>query len=294
MMEFSTSSDSFQHLSYCTGIQTGANWSDVIAELHYQVPQVKQSLRSHDSFGIGLQLSAQAANELANPYAFAELREFLSNNQCYVFTLKGFNTDLFNWKDPKQLECHNNLASIFSQVLPPQITGSISTVPGAPKEFVCNDADSQAITKNWVSHAEHLIRLERQTGKHIVLAVQAESLSFLETIRDCADFFNEQLFSKRSCQQLSSQLNVDLDVAEDLLRTHLTLCVDITQAQREYTSFQACKQAMESLGISIGKQLLNTDSMHEANLSDETVVEITTVMQQLEQQTTRFPMVRAA
>ncbi len=293
-MEFSTPTRSHQHLSYSTGINTGVTWSDVFEELNFRVPEIKQCVRKHDSFGLGLQLSTQAVSELAKPFAFAELREFLSKNQCYVHTLKGFNTDLYNWKDPKQLSYHNNLASLFSQIMPPQIIGSLSTVPGAPKAFVSNMADIQQITHHWVSHAEHLIRLERQTGKQIVLAIQPEAMSFLETTQECADFFNTNLFSENSYAQLSKQLDVDLETAEDLLRTHLTICIDISDTSSGWASFKDCISALDSLGISVGKQLLNTNKMFDVDLSSETLTEIKQVLQLVDKQSNLTRVQRAA
>jgi len=132
-MEFSISTQAFEHISYSSGIETGISWEDVFLELENSVPQIKQSYYKDQSWGIGLSLSNQALRELDNPFAFSELRQFLSTHQCYLFSLHGFNKDLFDWKDPKLLSYHNSLATLLTKLLPPQITGSISTVAGTPK-----------------------------------------------------------------------------------------------------------------------------------------------------------------
>lgn len=293
-MEFSTYFANNAQLSYNPGIITGVSWEDVFADLVNYIPTVKRSIENPDPFGIGLQLSTQVISELSNPSAFSTLRDFLNQNRCYLYTVKGFNTDLINWKDPKQLDYHNNLASSFVSLLLPQITGSVSTVPGAPKQFVNTESDILQITQHWVAHVEHLVRLERQTGKHIVLAVQPESMSFLENYQECADFFNTHVFSNKSRKLLSNQLNVGDDVAEDLLRTHITLSLEIVQASKEFGSLPAGSKAIESSGISIGKRYLAIDKLVDSNLESQTVSEINSVVDALAEQATWTEARRAA
>ena len=293
-MEFSISSNSFQHLSYNPGIATGVAWDEVMSDLTQYVPSVKHLVRKHDSFGIGLQLSAQTISELSEPWALSELRQFLSQNQCYLFTLDGFNKDLFDWKDVNLLTYHNSLAYLLSKLLPPQITGSISTVPGTPKQFVNTEADFQQITQQWVSHAEHLIRLERATGKQIVLAIKPDAMSFLQTAQQSVDFLNQYVFSTASCTSLSQKLDVSVHDAEDLLRTHITLCLDATETPEEFSSFQSFIKTIESQGLSIGKKQLSVTELDATSLDNQIVTEINDVMKTLTEQAPQLNAIRAA
>jgi len=78
------------HLTYCTNIHAGETWTEVRASLEEYLPRVKAALVPDDSFGIGLRLSAVAANELANETALSEFKTFLTQQNLYVFTLNGF------------------------------------------------------------------------------------------------------------------------------------------------------------------------------------------------------------
>jgi len=265
-----------------------------MTDLNQHVPGVKHLVRRHDSFGIGLQLSSQTISELSDPLASSQLRQFLSQNQCYLFTLDGFNKDLFDWKDEKLLAYHNSLATLLSKLLPPRITGSVSTVPGTPRQFVNTETDMQKIAQQWVSHAEHLIRLERETGKQIVLAIKSDTASFLQSAQQSADFLNQHVFSTRSCASLATQLDVNIEDAEDLLRTHITLCLDATETPKEILSFQAYIKAIESQGISVGKKQLTVAGIDATRVGERIVAEVNSVMKLLTEQTTQYDAKRAA
>jgi len=281
-MEFLISSPDLKYLSYHTGTTNCVSWDDVYTDLVNHVPNIKNHISEHEHFGIGLQLSYHMINELSNPSAFAELRSFLSQNQCYLYTVDGFNKALFDWKDAKLLNYHNRLANLLSKWLPPHITGCISTVPGTPKQFVNNKSDIKYIAQHWIAHAEYLVRLERETGKQITLAIKPEAESFLETTQQSIDFLNQQVFSTQACTELSSRLNVNQQDAEDLLRTHITLCLDVAETPIEYTSFDAYTKSVESQGVSVGKKQISADTANTSDLNKQIANEVYEIMQRLD------------
>lgn len=253
------------HLSYCSNIHPGESWDEVLDNLRTHIPPIKAQLAPDSPFGIGLRLSADAARDLARPSSIAELREFLSEHNCYVYTINGFpygtvhgdvvkeNIYLPDWKDSARLDYSNTLADVFAQILPPNLTGSISTVPGAFKTSVNDDADIEQMTHHFIEQCAYLVDIERRTGKHIVLALEPEPCCFLETIEESIEYFNQHLFGASACKMFSERANVTLDVAEDLLRTHLTLCLDLCHAAVEFESCNDCIDALDNAGITIGK-----------------------------------------
>src|SRR5437868_15397520 len=82
------------HLTYCSNIHPGESWAEVFGNLRRHVPRIRRSLGvmvvGGAPFGLGLRLSARAAEELAAPGALDELRAFLDAERLYVFTLNGF------------------------------------------------------------------------------------------------------------------------------------------------------------------------------------------------------------
>src|SRR3954454_23031354 len=73
------------HLTYCTNIHAGETWSEVRSSLAAHVPQIKNQVSPQNPMGLGLRLSAIAAEELSIPDALSEFRRFLADHGIYVF-----------------------------------------------------------------------------------------------------------------------------------------------------------------------------------------------------------------
>jgi hypothetical protein len=66
------------HLTYCSNIHPGETWAEVRRNLYEHLPAIRSRLAPDTPFGIGLRLSAQAAQALARPDALAEFKDFLA------------------------------------------------------------------------------------------------------------------------------------------------------------------------------------------------------------------------
>ena len=253
------------HLTYCSNIHAGESLREVLDNIKQHIPLVRSAMKFDDRFGLGLRLSAQAAADLANPDAKQELQQILKDQRCYIFTINGFPYGPFHgtrvkeevylpdWKDTERLRYTNQLADLFAEFLDDNQTGSISTVPGAFKDNVKTEQDKLTMTRLFVSHCAHLAALEQQTGKCITLALEPEPCCFLETVEESVGFFCNYLYSDVAVQQLQQELNIDADNAQQLLRKHLTLCLDLCHAAVEFEHASECISALRDAGITIGK-----------------------------------------
>jgi len=245
------------HLCYCSNIHPGENWQDVQANLSRHTPGIHQALNPTGSFGIGLRLSAAAVGELAQPAALAEFKSFLAASNTYVFTINGFPYGPFHgtrvkedvylpdWKDAERLRYSNQLADVFAEFLQDGQVGSISTVPGAFKATVTSPDDVHSMARFYVQHVAHLVRLERSSGKSIILAIEPEPCCFLETIEESINFFHDHLYSQAAVKQLSDELAISSAEASQYLRKHLTLCLDLCHAAVEFEDCNSCLDALE-------------------------------------------------
>ena len=89
------------HLTYCTNIHAGESWPEVRAALARNLPEVRQVAPGRP-FGVGLRLSAVAAEALGEPGARDELKALLAANDCYVFTINGFPYGTFHGRPVKE------------------------------------------------------------------------------------------------------------------------------------------------------------------------------------------------
>lgn len=259
------------HLTYCSNIHPGESWDEVQANLQKHLPRVHSLVAPGQPFGIGLRLSAQAADALAMPGTLSILRQFLKENDFYVFTLNGFPYGAFHgvrvkeavylpdWRDPERLRYTNVLASLLADLLPPHegMEGSVSTVPGAYKSEIRSPADIAAIRDNLVRHVAHLVGIERAMGRRIQLALEPEPCCFLETVEEAAEFFQRHLFSATAANQLMELTELDMDGAQAALRSHLGLCLDLCHAAVEFEDIDACLARLAEAGIGIFKMQIS-------------------------------------
>ncbi|MDP6565359.1 MAG: metabolite traffic protein EboE [Alphaproteobacteria bacterium] len=259
--------DNDVHLSYCTNIHPGETWAEVATALRQYLPAVKAKLCPGEDFGVGLRLSAAAADSLAEPAAFAELQQILADGGLYVFTINGFPYGTFHgarvkegvyqpdWRAAERLAYSNRLADLMVELLPEDgsISGSISTVPGGFKPDVRGPADVAAMAATMLRHAAHLVELRRRTGRHIALALEPEPCCLLETTGEAVAFFQDHLFSAEALATLAAAAGLSLAEAETAARAHLGVCLDLCHAAVEFEQPGDAVTALDAAGIAIPK-----------------------------------------
>ena len=129
------------HLTYCTNIHLGEEWSRVFANLRQYIPELKAHLAPDKPFGIGLRLADVATRELLQSNALADFHSWLTEQDLYVFTLNGFPYGGFHcqvvkdqvyatdWSKQERLDYTLRLVNILAKLLPAEMEGSISTLP---------------------------------------------------------------------------------------------------------------------------------------------------------------------
>jgi len=255
------------HLTYCTNVHAGETWPEVRDGLRRHLPAIKAAVAPDRPFGVGLRLSAAAAEALGEPAAFAELEALLAEGSCYVFTINGFPYGTFHgapvkegayrpdWSEAARLAYSNRLADILARLLPEGLDGSISTVPGTFKPWA--EGRIEAIADNLIRHAAHLARLESETGKRIALALEPEPCCLLETVAETVDFFRDRLFSDAAAARLAALTGLGAGDAAAALRRHLGVCYDVCHAAVEFEDPAESIERLRAAGIAISKLQLS-------------------------------------
>ena len=261
------------HLTYCTNVHQGETWADTFAALRRHLPRVKQQACPHAPMGVGLRLSAIAAATLEQPAELAALRGFLQQHGLYVFTVNGFPYGPFHgqpvkqqvyapdWRTPERLAYTDRLATLLAALLPPgqpELTGSVSTVPGA---FIAAAADPGAraqVADAMQRHVAHLAALEERTGRQIVLAIEPEPMCLMQTTADAVEFFEAELFSPGAVRRFAASTGRTASTAEMLLRRHLGLCLDVCHAAVEFEAPGDSVAMLRRAGIAVAKLQLSS------------------------------------
>lgn len=240
------------HLTYCSNVHPGESWEEIERNLKTFVPPIQQKLAAKAPFGIGLRLSAQAAQTLEQSDNLARFKDFLTRQNCYVFTINGFPYGAFHktrvkeevylpdWMDERRLEYSNRLARILASLLPDDLgEGSVSTVPCGFKERVRSEEEVRRMVELLTTHAHFLHQLQEETGKRVTLALEPEPCCYLETIDEVIAFFANHLFNR--------------DSDRSLIRRHIGICYDACHMAVEFEEPSAALVRLKEAEISIFK-----------------------------------------
>jgi sugar phosphate isomerase/epimerase len=253
------------HLTYCSNIHPGETWQAVHAALAAALPRVRQVLRTNEPLGVGLRLSAQAAESLDTGEELSAFRTFLRDGNYYVFTLNGFPYGAFHgrrvkehvylpdWRSPARVDYTNRLARILASLLADhgEIAGSISTVPGAFKAHIQSAADVSDMTSGILASVAYLADLRRRTGTSIALALEPEPACYLETTSDAARFFEDHLFNAGAIGSASVRTGLPLTV--DDVRRHAGVCADACHMAVEFEDPAAAFARLREAGVRVCK-----------------------------------------
>jgi hypothetical protein len=197
--------DGRQHLSYCLNIHAGEHWMENLDAIRVHAKAVRDHVSPDAPFGLGLRLSAMAAEELLVSGELNVLRRFLEDEGFYAFTINGFPYGAFHettvkqnvyapdWGAEARLTYTCRLVDILAKLLPEGVMGTISTVPGSYREWVTTDDDRRQIVSNLAACVKHMAATEAHTGRHVMLALEPEPDCMMDTTDDAIQFFNTTL-----------------------------------------------------------------------------------------------------
>lgn len=219
---------------------------------------------------IGLRLSAEAAAALEQPNELNRFGAFLRARSYYVFTINGFPYGVFHgervkervylpdWRDPLRLDYTDRLARILAALMPddPELTGSVSTLPGAFKPTVRTDDDVRKVARQYLRHAAALRGLREQTGRTIRLAIEPEPRCLLETVDEVVSFFEQHLFDRRLISQVAREAAGPLTLED--VRRHLGVCYDACHMAVAYETPSDAVRRLRDAGIAILKMQISS------------------------------------
>lgn len=193
------------HLTYCLNVHRGEAWEDCLAAIGRYALKVRDRVGRGRAFGLGLRLGHLAANQLSRPAARKAFKEFLQEENLYVFTVNAFPYGQFHqtavkenvyspdWRTAERRDYTNLVADILADLLPEGVDGSISTVPGSYKAWITSQADTTAMRQGIAQSLMHLEAIHRRTGKRICLALEPEPDCVVETTGEVVEFIHAMM-----------------------------------------------------------------------------------------------------
>lgn len=255
------------HLTYCSNIHPGETWKDHFAKLKENIPLIKKKVSPFQPFGIGLRLANAASLELRKQENMEEFKNWLAENDCYVFTMNGFpyggfhNTvvkDLVHapdWLSPDRVAYTIRLAQILAALIPEGVDGGISTSPLSYKFWFKEDhlpEVFEAATFNLLQVLDQLMQIKRVTGKVIHIDIEPEPDGLLGNGKEFLQWYMQYLLPL-GIPYVQDRYNINEDEAASVIREHIQLCYDVCHFAVGYEDHAHMIEQIRSLGIKTGK-----------------------------------------
>ncbi|MGN6490833.1 MAG: metabolite traffic protein EboE [Agriterribacter sp.] len=255
------------HLTYCSNIHAGESWTEHFQKLQTHVPAIKKEIAPRQSFGIGLRLSAEAGTELADPKNLQAFRQWLNENDCYVFTMNGFPYGGFHhtvvkdkvhapdWTTWERTQYTIRLAQILTELLPDEMEGGISTSP-LTYRYWHNDDELpkiyEAATLNIMQVVDQLMQIKQATKKIIHIDIEPEPDGLLGDGKEFLEWYTGWLLPK-GIEYLNKTYSISDQMAEDHIKEHIRICYDVCHFAVSYEDHADMIAKLKELGIQTGK-----------------------------------------
>ena len=253
------------HLTYCLNVHPGETWEENFEAIETLAFEVRKQVAQGQAFGLGLRLGFIAADDLiSSPETLKRFKSFLEKHDIYVFTINGFPYGDFHgtkikekvyypdWRSKERLDYTTRLADILSKLIPHGISGSISTVPGAYKEWIRSDQDRNMMIHNLMACVAHLANIREKTGQDLHMGLEPEPDCFLETTNEIVAFFTRDLSGegKRHLARLTGRSEQE---AWEMIGRHLGICFDTCHMSLQFENLTESIVLLKAQGIRLSK-----------------------------------------
>ncbi|GIW98786.1 MAG: xylose isomerase [Pirellulaceae bacterium] len=238
------------HHGYCTNVHAGISIDAAKANLERYACDVRQRLVPQGRLPVGLWLAEQAAHQLLREGRLADFRAWLEEKGLVPYTLNGFPQQDFHqpvvkhavyeptWLCQSRAEYTKMLIDVLAWLLPQGSVGTISTLPLGWPHAPWHADDLRTAAEHLLEVAQYAKRMEEETGRHIVVAIEPEPGCVLNTASEVVEFFTHYLFSGRQ---------------EAVARRHLSVCHDICHSGVMFEPQAEALEQYRRAGIRLGK-----------------------------------------
>ncbi|MBL8694041.1 MAG: metabolite traffic protein EboE [Planctomycetes bacterium] len=249
-------------LTYCTNLLPAESAVEVLGVLGRLAMPLRTRL-SLSELPIGLYLSDAATRDLSDPRALELFESRLAEMRVRIVTLNAFPFGGFHnsivkenvfrptWGEPPRREYTERAARLLARWIPRGSVGSVSTHTGSHKSFGVDAESDDRFSRAWIRTAIEMARLEEETGRRIVVSIEPEPHSRLETTKEVVHFFERLWLAP--LRRAAAEWSVNPSWLEAKVRRHIGVCFDVCHQAVEFEDCVAALARLRAAGIPIGK-----------------------------------------
>ncbi len=249
------------HLGYSTNVHRGETLRQVYDFLRdYSIPVARRVFGDAPA-GLELRFGIEAARELGDRDARERFRAFLEQSRLELFSVNAFPLQDFqarqvkervyapDWRSRDRVVWTRRIAAILADLMPPGVTGSVSTLGGTYRPWSHTSATLDRIADNYLRVLETLEEIEERTGRRVVLAAEPEPDTSFEVAADVIRFVEGHLLPRARERWRGRRPSV----IEESVRTRFTVNLDTCHFSVLFHQPAAAIRELLAAGIAIGK-----------------------------------------
>lgn len=256
-------------LTYCTNVHPGATLAEVERSLDDFTVAVARRFAGSAPFPVGLYVSAATAAELADRERCARFADFLAQRRLAIATFNCFPFGGFHgervklavyrpsWLEEERVAFTLAAARAAAALVPAGSVVPISTLGGSCKLAGDDPAIHAALAVNLARTAAGLARIAAESGREIVLCLEPEPYTTLETSEEAVRFFTGPLRGA-AARAAFVAAGGSPPSFESMIVRHLGLCYDCCHQAVEYEEPAAALARLQGAGIRVGKMQLSS------------------------------------
>ena len=161
-----------------------------------------------------------------------------------------------DWTTRERVDYTKRLFDILAELLPDNLDGGVSTSPLSYRHWF-SAPNALALTRKIATQhilevTEHLININKSTGKVLHLDIEPEPDGILETGAEFIEWFQKDLLAA-GIKQIATTFSVADIEAESMIKTHACLCYDICHFAIGYEPHKEIIKQLKQIGIKVGK-----------------------------------------
>lgn len=188
-------------LAYSTNVHRGEGLRDIYRHLEASTIPIQRRVFGAEGSGLELRIGKRTARELEATEAFEAFASYLRDKGLVLFSVNAFPLLDFqaarvkervyipSWADPERPRWTIAIARILARLLPAGVRGTVSTLGGGFRPAGRDAATLCRMAEGYVAAVHALAGIEDELERRVVLAVEPEPCTVLETWKDVVAFF---------------------------------------------------------------------------------------------------------
>jgi len=149
------------------------------------------------------------------------------------------------WLEERRVQFTLAAARALADLLPERASATISTLAGSCKRFGDDAGVHASIARNLARLAVDLARLREESGREIVVALEPEPFTTLETADEAVAFFERQVYAGRGRDETD-------------VRRHVGACFDCCHQAVQFEDARASLARIVGAGVRVAKMQLSS------------------------------------